>query len=88
MMFAFSRPPMRCSRPFVPGIAHGRASVSASRAYGWNVSPLSCANSTSIFGSDAMSGTSHGSAPFARYASLSRTPGCGTRRDARCSIAA
>ena len=26
--FAFSSPPMRCSRPGVPGIAHGRASVS------------------------------------------------------------
>ena len=27
-------PPMRCSRPAVPGTAHGRASVSGSRSYG------------------------------------------------------
>ena len=31
---AFSSPPIRCSRPGVPGIAHGRARVSASRRYG------------------------------------------------------
>ena len=34
--FCFSSPPMRCSRPGVPGIAHGRASVSGSRLYGRN----------------------------------------------------
>ena len=30
----FSRPPMRCSSPGVPGTAQGRASVSGSRLYG------------------------------------------------------
>ena len=34
MTSAFSRPPIRCSRPAVPGIAHGRASVSGSRRKG------------------------------------------------------
>ena len=71
-MFAFSRPPMRCSSPGVPGIAHGRASVSGSRLYAWNSPPSAEANSTSIGASDDTSGTSHGSAPFARYASLRR----------------
>ena len=56
---------MRCSRPGVPGIAHGRASVSGSRAYGWNVAG-SDAKSGSIFGSDATSGMSHGSEPLPR----------------------
>ena len=32
---------MRCSRPGVPGIAHGRASVSSSRRYGQNSAGLS-----------------------------------------------
>ena len=36
MPSAFSRPPMRCSRPAVPGMAHGRARVSSSRRYGQN----------------------------------------------------
>ena len=36
---SFSMPPMRCIRPGVPGIAHGRASVSGSRRYGQNSSP-------------------------------------------------
>ena len=36
-MSAFSRPPIRCSSPGVPGDAHFRASVSGSRSYGWNV---------------------------------------------------
>ena len=36
---AFSRPPMRCSSPGVPGTAHGRASVCSSRRYGRNSSP-------------------------------------------------
>ena len=35
MTSAFSMPPMRCSRPGVPGTAHGRARVSGSRRYGW-----------------------------------------------------
>ena len=34
MPSAFSSPPIRCSSPGVPGTAHGRASVSGSRAYG------------------------------------------------------
>ena len=42
---AFSSPPMRCSSPGVPGIAHGRASVTGSRRYGMN--------SPSTFGSVA-----------------------------------
>ena len=36
MPSAFSRPPMRCSSPAVPGIAHGRARVCSSRRYGQN----------------------------------------------------
>ena len=36
MPSAFSMPPMRCSRPGVPGMAHGRASVSGSRLNGRN----------------------------------------------------
>ena len=41
MTSAFSMPPMRCSRPAVPGTAHGRARVSSSRRKGWKVgSPL------------------------------------------------
>ena len=52
-------------------MAHGRARVSASRKYGMN-SPSwfgSVANSVAIDGSVARSGNSHGSEPFARYAS-------------------
>ena len=50
---AFSSPPMRCARPGVPGSAHGRASVSGSRRYGWKVSPSfgAVANSVAIDGS-------------------------------------
>ena len=33
---SFSMPPTRCISPGVPGIAHGRASVSGSRRYGQN----------------------------------------------------
>ena len=67
---------MRCSRPGVPGIAHGRASVSGSRRYGWKSSPLSAREVTaSIAGIASTSGSSHGSEPFARYASESRNTG-------------
>ena len=38
MPSCFSMPPMRCSRPGVPGTAHGRASVCGSRRYGQNTS--------------------------------------------------
>ena len=65
---SFSSPPIRCSSPGVPGIAHGRASVSGSRRYGMNA-PSSfgwSANSTEISGSESTSGISHGSEPFAR----------------------
>ena len=64
----FSMPPMRCIRPGVPGIAHGRASVTGSRRYGQN-SPSwfgSVANVTDRSGSASTSGSSHGSEPFAR----------------------
>src|SRR5213080_3437144 len=37
-MSCFSRPPMRCISPLVPGKAHGRLS-SSSRLYGRNFSP-------------------------------------------------
>ena len=73
---AFSIPPIRCSRPGVPGIAHGRASVSGSRRYGWNTGAPSAvtsfgsvANSTLRSGSSAVLGSRHGSDPFARYPS-------------------
>ena len=38
MPSCFSMPPMRCSRPGVPGTAHGRARVCGSRLYGQNTS--------------------------------------------------
>ena len=37
---------MRCSRPAVPGTAHGRASVSGSRRYGWKIPPSAVAFET------------------------------------------
>ena len=51
MTSAFSSPPIRCSSPGVPGIAHGRASVSGSRAYGWCSPSPATANSTEMSGS-------------------------------------
>ena len=66
MTSAFSSPPMRCSSPGVPGIAHGRASVSGSRAYGWCSPSPATANGTEMSGSSDTSGISHGSEPFAR----------------------
>ena len=68
MTSAFSSPPMRCSSPGVPGIAHGRASVSGSRRYGMNAPSWfgSVANSTPKSGIASGSGISHGSEPFAR----------------------
>ena len=54
--FCFSSPPMRCSSPGVPGIAHGRASVSGSRLYGRNSPPSPCANSTWIGSSSPIVG--------------------------------
>ena len=72
MPSAFSMPPMRCSRPGVPGTAHGRASVSGSRRYGQNsVLPsslvwlCSLANATRRSGSESTSGIRHGSEPLA-----------------------
>ena len=72
MSFAFSMPPIRCCRPAVPGIAHGRARVSSSRRYGRNsglpaasVAFASVAKPGSIGGIAATSGTCHGSAPLA-----------------------
>src|SRR3990172_10603492 len=73
-MSDFSRPPIRCSRSGVPGIAHGRANVFGSRAYGLNVAG-SLAKFGSIFGSELMSGTSHGSDPIPRYASERKITG-------------
>src|SRR3954467_6791142 len=72
---AFSSPPMRCSRPGVPGIAQGRASVSGLRLYASNGSPSASANAGSMRASASTSGISHGSAPFARYASDSTYTG-------------
>ncbi len=68
MCSAFSSPPMRCSRPAVPGIAHGRARVSGSRAKGWNSAPFALAKSTNgrRSGRSSTSGMRHGSAPLAR----------------------
>ncbi len=64
----------------MPGIAHGRASVSWSRRYGQN-SPEpsgafgSVANAGSTVGSDSASGTFHGSDPLASEPSESRITG-------------
>ncbi len=55
---------MRCSRPGVPGTANWRASVSGSRAYGWNGSS-GLAKVCSIGGSEPTSGIRHGSEPLA-----------------------
>src|SRR5688572_24034956 len=73
-MSAFSRPPMRCSRPGVPGTAHGRASVTSSRAYGWNEA-LSVQLAAPMPGRSAGDGTFHGSEPVARNASERYTTG-------------
>ena len=62
--FAFSRPPMRCSRPGVPGTANWRASVSGSRAYGSKFSPA-LARVWSIGAYSVTSGMRHGSEPLA-----------------------
>src|SRR6185437_12434816 len=64
-------------RPGVPGTAHGRARVFSSRRYGRNVPSKfgSVANDVEMSGSVETSGRSHGSDPFARYASESRYTG-------------
>ncbi len=75
---AFSSPPMRCVNPGVPGTAHGRASVSGSRAYGRNVpaGPFgSVAKSTRRSGNESTDGTRHGSDPFAIAPSESSSTG-------------
>ena len=79
---AFSMPPIRCSRPAVPGIAHGRARVSGSRRYGQNSMVPSApswlssvAKLGSILASRLTSGTHQGSDPFARYPSESKNTG-------------
>ena len=66
----------------MPGTAHGRARVSGSRRYGQKTSVPSSrtwfglsANGTEMSGSVEMSGSSQGSAPFARYPSDSRITG-------------
>ena len=58
--------------PGVPGMAHGRASVSGSRRYGQNSSVpssrswfSSVAKGTEMSGSVSTSGSFHGSAPLA-----------------------
>src|SRR2546426_667680 len=62
---------MRCSSPGVPGRAHARANVSASRRKGWNPAG-SVRNRTGKRGSRSRSGMRHGSAAWARNASESR----------------
>ena len=72
---------MRCSRPAVPGMAHGRARVSSSRRYGQNSasSPApwlrAVANPGSISGSSSSSGIRHGSEPLAIMPSESSITG-------------
>ena len=73
---------MRCISPGVPGIAHGRASVSASRRYGQNTSlPARSTALSSVWNGTEMSGRSstfgsrHGSEPLARYPSDRRITG-------------
>src|SRR5919199_869630 len=71
---AFSMPPTRCSSPLVPGTAHGRASVSASRSYGLN--PFGSVRSRgSMRGSASTSGNFHGSVPVPMAPSDSKTTG-------------
>ena len=60
---------MRCSRPGVPGTAHGRESVSGSRPYGRNVPSPFTAFGTEMSGRSSTSGTRHGSAPLPTNAS-------------------
>src|SRR5918996_2648307 len=74
---AFSRPPMRCSSPGVPGIAHGRANVWSSRRNGQKSSPTLGwdANDRLMSGSLSTDGILHGSAPLARYPSERRITG-------------
>src|SRR3989344_3651036 len=62
-------PPIRCSNPGVPGIAQGRASVFSSRTKGRKGPSLDCGWRTLILGSFEISGSFHGSEPFARYPS-------------------
>lgn len=51
----------------VPGIAHGRASVSGSRLNGWKSSPSTASAKPGVIsGRESTSGTCHGSEPFAR----------------------
>ncbi len=66
---------MRCSSPAVPGTAHGRASVSGSREYGWNRRSLAVAFGTEMSGRLSSDGTCHGSAPLATNASDRYTTG-------------
>ena len=60
--------------PGVPGTAHWRASVLASRAYGRNVAG-SVTFSTRMSGSSSTFGMRHGAAPVARNASDRQTTG-------------
>ena len=55
-------------------MAQGRASVSSSRKYGWK-SPFGSAKAGSIGRISSTFGSSHGSEPFARYASERRNTG-------------
>ena len=79
---SFSMPPTRCISFGVPGIAHGRASVSGSRRYGQNsglpsasVWLGSLANGTEMSGRSATSGSCQGSEPLAMKPSDSRMTG-------------
>ena len=65
---------MRCSRPGVPGLTHGRASVTSSRLYGSRLS--SSLWSTRTSGSSSSDrGSCQGSAPFAMKPSESSITG-------------
>ena len=81
MPSAFSMPPMRCSRPGVPGMAHGLASVCGSRREWLEVAVFGLsagvanANPADRSGRSATSGIRHGSEPLARYPSDSRITG-------------
>ena len=68
---AFSMPPMRCSRPGVPGIAHGRARVRGSRVNGLKSDPSASLSagvakekSADRSGRSETSGTRQGSEPW------------------------
>src|SRR5918994_1419847 len=82
-----SNPPIRCTNPGVPGIAHGRVSLS-SREYGRKSCPFGEANPGSIDGKLSTSGIGHGSEEFAMKVSESKITGVRYRTAIRAASSA